>query len=367
MIKKILVPLDGTSLAEKALPYAIRLAHQYDATLLLERVVPVNSFNMASSSPGSLPDINNDSDTDADREAVQDGEVYLARIKEVITNVEHKLSLPLKQVQTMVGYGRAVETISELVGLEKIDLIVMTTHGRNSFGELIIGSTATGVVQHSPVPVMLIRPDRHLAHGEAVPDLKTLLDQPTNLSLDYPAGQGRVIVALDGYGYAETALSIAAELATAFQADLHLLEVNIPPLAVGYVAGVAGYGGFIQNVRQASLEEQNEAAYKYLTTIQERLNEQGLRCIKVVLTGSPPAEIADYADKTATLCIVMATHAPGRVERTFIGSTAQNVLRHTRLPVVMVHPTPTAVGVETPLTRLATATTNPNIIILSPE
>ena len=327
MISKILVPLDGTSVAEKALPYAIRLAEQYQATILLKRVVFVNHLLNGELLPGKPLE-------NAETVAEGESEAYLDKVKKLISNPQSKTHLAADRVQILVESGKPIETISELLEVEKVDFVVMTTHGRTGFGEIVLGSTAAGVVQHSSVPVMLIRPDHHVAHPQPEPTLADMMNNPAPMCLERNPDEGHLLVALDGYEYAEKALEIATEISKAYSATVHLLDVLAPPLAVG-----VGHSDFGVEMLQGSLVESHAEAYQYLAKLQAHLIEQGLACVKVVLDGNPPDEIADYANQIHAMCIVMATHSPGRVTQAFLSSTAQEVLRRTQLPVVMVHPT----------------------------
>ena len=329
MISKILVPLDGTSVAEKALPYAIRLAEQYQAILLLKHVVFINHLLNGELLPDKALE-----NAETVAEGARESEAYLDKVKKLISNLQSKTHLAADRVQILVESGKPIETISELLEVEKVDFVVMTTHGRTGFGEVVLGSTAAGVVQHSPVPVMLIRPDHHTAHSQPETTLADMINNPTQISLERNPEEGHLLVALDGYEYAEKALEIAIDIAKAYGATVHLLDVITPSLPIAL-----GYSDSLAVEPQSSQVQSHAGAYQYLAKLQARLVEQGLKCVKVVLDGNPADEIADYANQIHAMCIVMATHSPGRVTQAFIGRVAQEVLRRTQLPVLMVHPT----------------------------
>lgn len=137
-LTKILVPLDGSALAEAALPRALELAQDSGAKVELLRAVE------ASTLPGVDP-------TEAQIKVVQEGETYLA-------DVAARLRAGgVQAVETSVWYGPAAYAIVEAGQLHKADLIVMTTHGRSGLGRFILGSVAESVLRGTTVPIFLIR------------------------------------------------------------------------------------------------------------------------------------------------------------------------------------------------------------------
>ena len=136
---KILVPLDGSDLAEAAIPAAVEAAAPRSATLVLVRAAEARTL------PGTDP-------TDAQVEAVQEAEAYLAPVKAKLEQQN------VAKVEANVWYGPAASAIIEATQLYKPDLIVMSTHGRSGFGRLIFGSVAESVLRGTTVPILLIRP-----------------------------------------------------------------------------------------------------------------------------------------------------------------------------------------------------------------
>lgn len=151
----ILVPLDGSALAEAALPKAIELARVADARLLLLRAAEAHTL------PGLDP-------TAAQVRVVEEAEKYLAEVAERLG------TLGIRKVDTSVWYGAPATAILEATQLRKPDLIVMTTHGRSGVERLIFGSVAESVLRGSATPILLIRPagapvEAPSAPGRAVP------------------------------------------------------------------------------------------------------------------------------------------------------------------------------------------------------
>ena len=137
-LDKILVPLDGSTLAEGALAQATELARQSGSTLLLLRAAEAHTF------PGADP-------TEAQVTVVREAEEYLGGVAKSLR------AQGLAKVETSVWYGPAPLVIVEAARMRKADLIVMSTHGRSGLGRLILGSVAESVVRGTAVPILLLR------------------------------------------------------------------------------------------------------------------------------------------------------------------------------------------------------------------
>ncbi|OGN97615.1 MAG: hypothetical protein A2Z77_04440 [Chloroflexi bacterium RBG_13_51_36] len=142
MYKKVLVPLDGSELAEVVLPHVKEVAagHNEGKVILLRIVEPLPA--------GTPPAV----DFEVVRKAgVKAAEDYLARI-------QAKLNREGLPVETKVLTGRPAETIIEFAQREKVDLLTLATHGRSGIRRWVFGSVADKLVSSSSVPILLIRP-----------------------------------------------------------------------------------------------------------------------------------------------------------------------------------------------------------------
>lgn len=146
MIHKILVPLDGSMLAEKALPYAQSLAEKYEAELILVQAIPP-AIVMPIGEFGVLP---HDLGPVRDQEAEQAAE-YLDDIAIKIT------SQGLTCRSIVIKDMEVADAIVDIAKEESVDVIVKTTHGRSGLSRWVYGSVATKVLQQAPCPVFLIR------------------------------------------------------------------------------------------------------------------------------------------------------------------------------------------------------------------
>ena len=139
-IDKVLVPLDGSTLAEQALTKALDVAEGGEPTLLLLRAAEASTW------PGVDA-------TDEQIRVVQEAEEYLNAVQARLA------AKGVRKVETSVWYGPPASAIVEAARVADADLIVMTTHGRSGLGRLILGSVAEAVLRGTNTPIMLLRAD----------------------------------------------------------------------------------------------------------------------------------------------------------------------------------------------------------------
>ena len=141
--ERILLPLDGSKLSEAALPDAVCMAKLTGAEITLLRAVPPAEISI---SPAGVPFFI-DELYDILRSACMD---YLREIsqREEFRDIKLRLSVML---------GFPADVILDACQKEKIDLIVMATHGRSGVGRWVLGSVAEKVLRASSCPVLLVR------------------------------------------------------------------------------------------------------------------------------------------------------------------------------------------------------------------
>ncbi|MGO8951222.1 MAG: universal stress protein [Ktedonobacterales bacterium] len=285
---RILVPLDGSELAARALPAAEQLATQLGADLELVQVLPFEVLPYvatASYIPGEIYEQVADEQQRSAREVLE-----RAAASALQYGVEH--------VDIHVERGETAATLIEMSSSLHVGLIVMTTHGRTGFSRFALGSVADRVVRGGVVPVLLIR--------------------------SFPADEGnvdlrRVVVPLDGSTLAEKALDVTVELAGSAVREITLLRA---------VDSRDGSGALQQ-------------AGAYLESVRDRLvgllNGRDCRVISHVQVGRAAESIVD-STRSGGKVVIMATHGEGGIGRWTLGSTADRVLRDGLTPLLLVHP-----------------------------
>lgn len=144
MTRKILVPLDGSPLAEQALPHAQALARSENAEIVILRVpiVPAREFFGRNTAMASM----------VSHEIDEESEKY---VQAEVRKLEKKGS----KVTGLIREGPLTETILEVADEIHADMIAMSTHGRSGIQHWLKGSVAEDVVHHTHIPVILIHPN----------------------------------------------------------------------------------------------------------------------------------------------------------------------------------------------------------------
>lgn len=135
----VLVPLDGSMLAEGALAPAIGFGRA-GAKLVLIRAVETHGTPFANPA-------------DAQVVAIEEAEKYLAGV------AVRARDAGATDVDTSVWYGPPVDSIADAAEFRKADLIVMSTHGRSGIGRFVLGSVAESVLRATTTPILLLRPE----------------------------------------------------------------------------------------------------------------------------------------------------------------------------------------------------------------
>lgn len=300
MYRRILVPLDGSAVAERALPLAGRIARASGAAL---RLVLVHHATPASAI--TVPQI-----VPADYDAVtrESEESYLGQVAE-------RAGGDGTAVTTALLEGVVADAIAADVAAAGADLVVMTTHGRGPVSRFWMGSVADELVRTLTVPVLLIRADAEQDHT-----------MPR-----------RILVPLDGSPRAERALEHAAAFARLGGGGLELLQV-VPPIMPVVPDGAplmppappAQAGDLLVESARAYVERQAE-----------EVRGRGLAArAEVVVDASAAAAIVEVSQRDGIDLVAIATHGAGGLRRAVLGSVTDKVLRTTRRPLLVIRPEP---------------------------
>jgi nucleotide-binding universal stress UspA family protein len=293
VFEKILVPLDGSPLAEKALPYATFLAKREGGRLFLVRAVEL----WAATLHGAIEE---------ELDKKPQAEAELSATASVLT------AQGLKTEQT-VYLGEAAGVIDLVATTQDVDLIVMSTHGRSGFARWAYGSVAERVLRSSTRPVLLVP-----AHTETVWK---------------PEGEQMIILPVDGSAVAEQALQPATLLARALGAGITVLRVIEPPNLA--LSGAGMNGGYYEAF---DLQAWVEEARPYAESIAQRLRDTGISARAETVGGYAAATIQDIAAARRAAAITMATHGRTGLARLAMGSVAMGVVQRATAPVLIVRP-----------------------------
>lgn len=232
-------------------------------------------------------------------------------LKEAIERAEIALKRPDLTLEGFLVRGRPASAIVDEAGAMKADLVVLGSRGHGTIATMVLGSTASEVVDHAPCPVLVARSG-------------TL---------------GTVALADDGSSSARGAESVVATWPLFADREISVVavaEVGVP-VAAGFTPGLYDQvlGSYTRSVDQAR-QEVAEASQ----SVANRLSDAGLRATPVVLEGDPASEIVRYATERRAGTIVMGTRGRTGLARLVLGSVARNVLVHAPCSVLIVRERP---------------------------
>jgi nucleotide-binding universal stress UspA family protein len=286
-MKRILVPLDGTTLAAAVIGDARQLAGPDGELVLVQDVL----HRRHPLEPGERDE----------SDALDASYEYLDRKARRLRDRGVKV-----RVETLLIADTAV-AIDEAARIFNVDMIACATHGRGPFGRLVRGGVAWRAMANSPVPVLL-------RHAESKP-----VGGPAHMT-----PPGRILVPLDGSRYSETALPLAVELARQWDVDI-VLEQVIPDL--GASQGSFGYSG------REDLRKDANLAQDRLEYIAARLPVQ----VSIDVCTGPIVESLVVAVARHDIShVVMASHGRTGLSRVIVGSVADALIHELRCPIFVI-------------------------------
>ena len=299
MQPQILVPLDGSALAETILPHAMELARATGSRLVLLQAVPPPmpaAPMMGAIPPPAITDEVWETENAAAR-------TYLAATAET-------LAARGVHVETILSNGDAATEIVDWAAQDPPNRrIAMATHGRSGLSRWVFGSVAEKVLHAAPVPLLLVRVPPDPGPPVAARPYQTLL------------------IPLDGSALAERALVQAVPLAQATGARLWLLTV-VPTPDMAALTEFSWVPPGEDAIRAPMTE--------YLAHTAQDLQVSGVPVHTELLSGHPAHGILRLADDVDADLIVMSTHGRGGLQRLWLGSVALKVVQSARHPVLLV-------------------------------
>jgi nucleotide-binding universal stress UspA family protein len=296
MFKHILLPLDGSTLAESVLPAAAYLAGVFGAKITLVHIIEKDGQAVVH----------------GERHLTQpaEAEAYLAQIRQRAFAPETAVSLHVHESAMQDVAQGIVEHEDELTP----DLILMCSHGRGGLRDLLFGSIAQQVITAGRVPVLLVRPPA--VDGQPPFECRSIL-APT-----------------DGQPHHEVGLLTAARLAQTTRARLNLIAVA--PTLETLAGRQAATGRFMPGATRTMLEIVEDELEAYLGGMAERFKAEGIEVSSLVGRGDPAALIARNAETTHADLIVFATHGKAGTKAFWAHSIGAKVLAQTVRPVLLV-------------------------------
>lgn len=306
MYKKIAVPVDGSELAEQALPIAVDLAKRLSSSIVLIAVLD----KVEATGPDTLKVLEGAGIwTGVPRIALEPAP---ERLRNYLKKVAGRLDLD-GRVTEVVREGDSASEIVAAATEEGAGMIVMTTRGRTGVARGLLGSVADRVVHSSTIPTLLVRAAKTKKRALAV-------------------SVKHVILPLDGSKRAEAAIPHAKAVAKAYDAEIVIVRAVSMPSAA-YVSGPYPYPHSYYDDLRADLMENAEA---YLKGVSARVKRGGYSVRSVGLHGGASEQIVDIAKGEKDAIVVMTTRGHTGFQRWVLGSVADAVVHSATVPVLLV-------------------------------
>ena len=296
MFTRLLVPLDGSQLAETVLPAAAFLATRLGASVVLIHVIE----------PEAPSEVHGEAHLRTEPEA----DAYLRKIAVAYFP-------PPAAVETHVHAGKFInvtQSITDHVTEFGSDLILMCTHGRSGPRQFLFGSIAQQIESLGSVPVLFFR--------------ATAAGQPATYALS------RLLVPLDGDPAHEHSLAAAKDLARSCQATLHLLRVV--PLYSDLSGPWVQSSRLLPGTTGRMLEMTVQEAHDYLESLKATIERELLPVTAEVLRGDPADVIAEAVEAYQAALIVVGTHGRVGTDAFWSGSVASKLCRSCPTPVLLI-------------------------------
>ena len=286
-MKKILVPLDGSAVAEEILVHVELIARQSGAAVILLRVVPFLW-------PSEHVHVREMADK-MDKEA-----------SDYLFTIETHLVEKGIEASVSVHEGNVPEVICDTARENGVDLIEISTHGHGGVKRWALGSVTSKVMQASPVPLLV-----HRSVGEEEVEVQCK----------------NVLIPIDGSPFSESIFPQARVMVELFNAKVWFLSVITLP------------GGFSVLKKEVhALEDQVAQNIKhYYSSLESRLQGEQTTNYEVVIKKGDPAEtICAFADENEIDLIAMSTHGRSGLSRWALGSVTDKVLHCSPKPILLV-------------------------------
>jgi nucleotide-binding universal stress UspA family protein len=301
MYRMIMVPTDGSGFDREAIMVALRIAERSRAEVRLVRIHSTGAFlGMASSmeAVAASADV-----LELERERIR-GELDALAV-ECRNASDAAISVALED-------GPVPEALDTYASRNRIDLIVMSSHGRSGIARLSLGSVTDSLIRRTTIPVLIVKP------------------HPSYLDPQLGDQFRHIVVPLDGSSVAEQILPEVVALAKVEDSELTLLRV---------VAPTTSSQKAIADESTPWWEKDVATAEAYLFRTADKLREDGFRAKTAVVIGKNIAQsVADYAAREGADLVAIATHGRGGFSRALRGSVADVVTRISRTSMLVLRP-----------------------------
>jgi len=298
-VARILCPVDFSEFSRGALRYAITLARHFGAELYLQHTAEMpESVLIASSEPG----------------VVQEWRHNIPDIEQGIRRMMERNGIQASEAKIVVQEGAVLDSVLQMIFDQRIDLVVMGTHGHKGFSHLVLGSFAEAITHQSACPVLVVsRPEKDFVRA----------GEPDTVRMK------TILLATDFSTHSDRALAFALQWASEWGAKLIVFHA-VPTIP-------AGTGGMIDLFPEYNpyFEKQIASGWEKIRHLVPGGAQQQFEAGYEVRHGDPRTEILTVAEQRGADLIILGARGSGTSVAPW-GSVSSAVVRAGRLPVLVV-------------------------------
>ena len=299
-MQRILVPVDGSESAEKAITLALRLAREHAAEIVFCHAIDYAGIASETAMAAGVDLAGTFATLDESAKEL----LTAARGRAIAANVP---------CSTYKLEGRSALAIASFAVERQVDAIVMGTRGLGGLPHLLLGSTAEGVLRTATVPVFVVHENSHVA------------------SLDAKPGFTTIAVAVDDSEPADAAAAFATELAMPSSSKMTFISVIDNDALYEQISRYGGYGA-------VEIQSEWESETRYLVdAAARRAKSAGITSTEgVVAFGDPGDELLARIGASNADLVAIGTHGRRGLRRLMLGSVAETIVRKSKTPVVVI-------------------------------
>jgi len=277
MINRILIPTDFSETGLLAVEHGAFMARVFKADLYLLHVIEGMEFTYNVYNPIVMI-----------RDVSEMQEVVIQRLNDLSERIRKDYGI---SVNILTSSGRTASAIAEMAKAEKIDLVIMGTHGAKGFEEYFIGSNAHKTVTIASCPVITVQ-----SHAQRL-------------------GFTNIVMPIDNSLHSRQKVDHVIELASHYASRVHILGLVVP-------------------------DETDEKKFSIkLDTVEKAVHNAGISYVLKVIKGENLAvEAMKYSEKVKADLVVIMTDHESDLTGMFLGAFAKQIINHSRIPVMSIKP-----------------------------
>jgi nucleotide-binding universal stress UspA family protein len=286
MFETILAPLDGSKLAEQAIPYITRLAQQFNSEVILMGV--------------------------CDSEETPEGETCRLSINNQAESLKIATLPAQVTFKPVVVTGNAAQQIIDYAEENNIGLLILTSHGHSGLAPWSVGSTVQKILHlNSTIPLLLVK-------AKETPEKQDDIF-------------GHILLPLDKSQLGEAAVPYIIDLTKKFESEVTLLHVIEEGKHIHTIGGLNYIRFLDQDLIRAKIESE-----KYLEEVAFRFLGTKARIVNEVRIGEPAREILKFVSQQEQYLIAIASHGHSGISAWSLGSVAYKISQSVNQPLLLI-------------------------------